>query len=67
MEAKRRFSGMAVWPWPLLLPTGRPTGRLRAQAQTILAAFTARPWRPPLQVRMQRHRADRLFYRSSLC
>jgi hypothetical protein len=64
---KRKGDG-AGWPWPLLLPTaGARRLCALAQTQTNLAAFTpslalrGHGTVAPLQVRMQRHRAVRLF------
>jgi hypothetical protein len=70
---KRRFSGMAV---AAITTThrGRPTGVCTLPKPKACSPLSqpcqpchAMAWHRPLQVRMRRHRAVRLFYRSSLC
>jgi hypothetical protein len=70
---KRRFSGMAVAAITTI-HRGRPTGLHAAQAQSILAAFTAMPAMPAMPwpgagpckcACVDSDRAVRLFYRSS--
>jgi hypothetical protein len=55
----KRKGDSAGWPWPLLLPT--------TSARTCPKPFSplSLAGRPSLQAQMQRHRAVRLFYRSS--